>query len=93
MHLVELTVMGSPQPRVEAAARELADRLRAGARRRRITLLGPAPARVSKLRRAWRMSLVLKGREVEPMVRLVRDTLQPGRKFSGLPVIVDADPL
>lgn len=58
-----------------------------------ITLLGPAPHRVPRLRRAYRMCLLLKGRRVEPMMALLRETLQPGRRFHGLPVIVDVDPL
>ena len=58
-----------------------------------VTLLGPAPHRVPRFRRAYRMCLILKGRRVEPMVELLRRTLQPGRKFRGLPVIVDVDPL
>ena len=91
--LVELIILGSPKQRVEEAARMLAERLRSGARRKRIVILGPAPARVSRLRRAYRMSLVLKGRSVEPITALLREALEPGRKFRGLPVIVDVDPL
>jgi primosomal protein N' (replication factor Y) len=91
--LVELTILGSPRPRVEETARALAERLRPSARRKRIVILGPAPARVSRLRRTYRMSLVLKGRAVEPVVALLRGVLEPGRKFRGLPVIVDVDPL
>ena len=91
--LVELTILGSPKSRVEEAARMLAERLRSEARRKRIVILGPAPARVSRLRSASRMSLVLKARAVEPIVSLLREALEPGRKFRGLPVIVDVDPL
>lgn len=93
VRLIELTLIGSPRPRVEEAARLLGERLRTAARRRRVVILGPAPARVSRLRRAWRMSLVLKGRAIEPMTAMLRDILSPGRKFRGLPVIVDVDPL
>ncbi len=91
--LVELTILGSPKKRVEETARMLAERLHSGARRKRIVILGPAPARVSRLRRAYRMSLVLKARAVEPITALLREVLEPGRKFRGLPIIVDVDPL
>ena len=91
--LVELTILGSPKKRVEETARTLAERLRSDARRKRIVILGPAPARVSRLRRAYRMSLVLKARAVEPITALLREALEPGRKFRGLPVMVDVDPL
>ena len=93
VHLIELTVLGSSRQRVTMAADALATQLRRGATRQRITLLGPAPHRVPRLRRAYRMCLLLKGRRVEPMVTLLRKTLQPGRRFHGLPVIVDVDPL
>jgi hypothetical protein len=37
--------------------------------------------------------MVLKGAAVEPMVGVVRKTLQPGRRFRGMPVTIDVDPL
>jgi primosomal protein N' (replication factor Y) len=91
--LVELTLIGSPKARVEETARALGDALRSATRRKRIVMLGPAPARVSRLRRSYRMSIVLKGRAVEGITAVLRDVLSPGRKFQGLPVIVDVDPL
>jgi primosomal protein N' (replication factor Y) len=93
VHLIELLVIGSPQERVREAAGALAVRLRRAVARRRMTLLGPAPHRIPRLRSAYRMSLVLKGRAVGPMVELLRRVLAPGRKFRGLPVLVDVDPL
>ena len=93
VHLIELTLIGSSQPRVSEAARRLAAALREAARRRKISLLGPAPHRIPRLRRSHRVCLILKGRAVEPMVAMLRRVLQPGRKFGGLPVFVDVDPL
>ena len=92
-HLVELMLRGSSMARVEAAAQRLAARLHRAATGHRVTLLGPAPHRIPRLRRAYRVSLLLKGRAVEPIVALLRRTLQPGRRFEGLPVTVDVDPL
>ncbi|MBI3321266.1 MAG: primosomal protein N' [Candidatus Omnitrophica bacterium] len=91
--LIELTVIGSPAQRVQEAARLLAEALRREVVRPRMTLLGPAPHRIPRRRGAYRMCLILKARAVEPMVELLRRVLQPGRKFRGLPVLVDVDPL
>lgn len=92
-HLIEVTLVSGSRPRVEEAARQLAATLRRSAKRRRISLLGPAPHRIFRLRRSYRMCLVLKAREVAPMVALLRETLGAGRRFRGLPAIVDVDPL
>ena len=93
VHLVELTVLGHAPARLQEAAEALAQHLRRQVGRRRITLLGPAPHRIPRLRRTYRMCLLLKAARVEPLVQLLRRTLQPGRKFQGLPVLVDVDPL
>lgn len=93
VHLVEVMLQGSSMTRVEAAANRLAGGLRRAASRRRITLLGPAPHRIPRLRGTYRVSLLLKGRAVEAMVALLRAVLQPGRKFQGMPVTIDVDPL
>ena len=93
LHLVELTLLGPSLERVNDVAQQLAARLRRPARRRRITVLGPAPHRIPRLRRTCRVCLVLKARTVEAMVAVLREVLQPGRKFCGLPVLVNVDPL
>ncbi|MBI4342482.1 MAG: primosomal protein N', partial [Candidatus Omnitrophica bacterium] len=108
-HLIELTVLGGKAERVQAAAERLAERLRdiakecglpaaphgkrGAAAQADITLLGPAPHRIPRLRRTYRVCLLVKGRAVEPMTAMVRRVLQPGRKWDGLPVLVDVDPL
>ncbi|MBI1992755.1 MAG: primosomal protein N', partial [Candidatus Omnitrophica bacterium] len=92
-HLIELTLHASSRPRLDDAADALAGRLKRAIARRHITLLGPAPHRIPRLRRTYRMCLVLKGKTVEPMVGILRQVLQPGRRFHGLPVTVDVDPL
>lgn len=93
VHLIELLMLGGSQARVEQSARVLAMRLRRAMRGKRIALVGPAPHRVPRLRRTYRMCLLLKGRKVEPMVAILRSVLEPGRKFQGLPVLVNVDPL
>ena len=59
----------------------------------RIEILGPAPHRVARLRRTIRWHLVLKGRSVDSMMRVVRRAMGETRRLHGLPVSVDVDPL
>jgi len=91
--LIELTLHGSSRQRVAEAAGALAAALKGTAGRRRLTLLGPAPHRIPRLRRTYRMCVVLKGRSLSSMTAVLRRTLQPGRRFRGMPVTVDVDPL
>ncbi len=93
VHLIELMFVGSNRARVEDAAARLAARLRSAIRRKGVALLGPAPHRIPRLRRTYRVCLILKGRRVESMVALLRQVLQPGRRFGGMPVLVNVDPL
>jgi primosomal protein N' (replication factor Y) len=92
-HVIELTVRASSRRRADETASDLAAKLRRRCTTQRITLLGPAPHRVPRLRRTYRVCLVLKGASVEPMVAILRRTLQSGRRFRGVPVVVDVDPL
>ena len=92
-HLVELTFRGSSRQRVTEAAHDFAAALKRTAVRRRVTLLGPAPHRIPRMRRTYRVCIILKGHTVESMVSLLRQTLAPGRRFRGMPVTVDVDPL
>jgi len=93
VHLIELTLMGASRQKVFEAADALAVELRRLVKGLRMTLLGPAPHRIPRLRRAYRACLLLKGRAVEPMMRVLRGALQPGRRFRGMPVSVNIDPL
>jgi primosomal protein N' (replication factor Y) len=93
VRLIELTLYASSRQRVMEASDALAAALKRTAARRRMTLLGPAPHRIARLRRTYRVCIVLKGRTLEPMLEVLRKTLQPGRRFRGLPVTVDVDPL
>ncbi|HEX9780121.1 MAG TPA: primosomal protein N' [bacterium] len=91
-HLAELTVRAGKQDRAEQTAADLADALRKRAAGSKIEIIGPAPHRIPKMRRTYRMCVLLKHKSVEPIVELIRHTLQPGRRFAGLPVAVDVDP-
>ncbi len=92
-HLIELTLRGARQARVQAAADTLVATMRPQAARRAIVLLGPAPHRIPWMRKIYRMRVLMKGEAVAPMVALLRDTLRAGRTYEGVPVTVDVDPL
>lgn len=91
-HLVDLTIQGHRGVRVQQAAHELANALKARLKRRTIRVLGPAPHRLAILRGTHRWHLVLKAKTVTPMLSVVRTILKEGRRFHGLPVIIDVDP-
>ena len=93
--LIELTMRGSSQQQLQASADALAQALREQikASGRAVALYGPAPHRIPRLRRSYQVCLLMKARRVEEMLEALRHTLQPGRKFRGLPVTVDVDPL
>lgn len=93
VHLIELTVQGSRAERVRTAAEALKTTLASRARRARMMILGPAPHRVVRLRRTIRWHLVLKGRSVDSMMRVVRLAMGDARRLHGLPVMIDVDPL
>ncbi len=92
-HLIDLTIQGHRAVPVQQAAHGLADALRVRLRRRPIRVLGPAPHRLAILRGTHRWHLVLKAKTVASMLSVVRTVLKEGRRFHGLPVIVDVDPL
>lgn len=92
-HLVELLLAAPVKPKVEAASEALAQALRREGGKHGIHLLGPAPHRIPRLRRRYRMRMVLKGGDVPEMVRMIRKALQPGRRYAGVPVVIDVDPV
>ena len=94
---MELTVRGASRERVQQAAealRQALERRMGGSARavRAVTILGPAPHRIPRLRKTYRYCLLLKSRSVSAMVDLLRSTLQSGRRFRGMPVTIDVGP-
>lgn len=92
-HLIQLTCRHTHRARVYKIAQELYQQLQASLNRKGIQLLGPAPHRILKLRGAYQLCLLMKGGSVKVMVEGLRQVLGPGRRFRGIPVTVDVDPL
>lgn len=59
---------------------------------KRLKLLGPAPHPVVKLKRYYRWQLVIVGKEIEYILRLLYNIIGYKRRLRGCEVIVDVDP-
>jgi len=92
-HFVELTLRASSKNKAESVASALMDVLKQRAKRQRITLIGPSPHRIPWMRKQYRLSLVLQAKTAEKIVKLLREMLEPGRRYCGMPITVDVDPL
>jgi len=93
--LVTLLVDGPDEAHVEAAATTLAERARALAGERDITVLGPAPQALSRLRERYRWHVLLKSETGAPLrdiaATLLAESEQPGHR--NVRVIADVDPI
>ena len=93
--LVTLLVDGPDEHEVEQAATAIADRARALAGERDITVLGPAPQALSRLRGRYRWHVLLKGaagaslREIA--AALLAGAERPGQRKTR--IIADVDPI
>ncbi len=93
--LVTLLVDGPDEGEVEAAATELADRAREQVGDRAITVLGPAPQALARLRNRHRWHVLLKGANGAELRELAAAALSwaeaPGKR--RVRVIADVDPI
>jgi primosomal protein N' (replication factor Y) len=93
--LVTLLVDGPDEGEVEAAATSIAERARALAGERDITVLGPAPQALSRLRGRYRWHVLLKGAAGGPLreiaAALLAESERPGHGKTR--VIADVDPI
>jgi len=92
---VTLLVDGPEEEEVGAAAGVLADRARTLAGERDITVLGPAPQALSRLRGRYRWHVLLKGAAGAPLreiaAALLAESERPGHGKTR--VIADVDPI
>jgi len=93
--LVTLLVDGPDEAHVERAAVSLAERARALAGERDITVLGPAPQALSRLRGRYRWHVLLKSAAGAPLreiaAALLAESEKPGH--GKVRVIADVDPI
>lgn len=97
VRLCNLRLEGASEERVAEAAvvlRKAADRLLRG-RDMEITVLGPAPALLARVRNRFRFHMLVKGREIKtlhPFVAALKKAFE-ARKVTGVTLTVDMDPL
>jgi primosomal protein N' (replication factor Y) len=94
--LANLRLDGLDPGRVEAAARDLATRLRqaslAAGRSRPTTVLGPAPAPLERLRGRFRWQILVKARDPAALRSVVAPAVEAAPRQTGVRVAVDVDP-
>jgi primosomal protein N' (replication factor Y) len=94
--LVSLRVDGPKSDEVESKAKTLAEKMRERESRKtdfrgQIEILGPAPAPIYKLRNRYRWQLLLKGKQISPLLELANyaRNLLPRSRNSRLQIDVD----
>ena len=92
-HLVNLTLRGRNQKKVQDVACDLSTRLKKKRKDQDIEVLGPAPAVIPKIRGNFRWSILLKGRTALTLVRLLRQVLKDFKRYKGIILTVDVDPV
>jgi primosomal protein N' (replication factor Y) len=93
--LVTMLVDGPDEQEVEASATALADRARSLAGERDITVLGPAPQALSRLRGRYRWHVLLKSATGGPLREIAATLLAEGERpgHGKVRVIADVDPI
>lgn len=92
-HLVNLTLRSRDQKKVQELATDLSKRLKKKKKIKEIEVLGPAPAMISKIRGNFRWSVLLKGKTAPQLVRLLKSVLKSFRRYKGIMLSVDVDPI
>ncbi len=92
-HLVNLTLRSRSQQKVQEAAQSLSIILKKKKSGRGIQVLGPAPAAVARIRGSFRWNILLKGKTVAQLAGLLRKVLKDFKRYQGIPLSVDVDPL
>jgi primosomal protein N' (replication factor Y) len=93
--LVTLLIDGPDEQEVESAATTIAERARARAGERDVTVLGPAPQALSRLRGRHRWHVLLKGERGAELREMAADALAEFEKpgHGRVRVIADVDPI
>ncbi len=95
--LVNLRLDGPKAENVEAKARALVAMLRDAQRDNpkygeQIEILGPAPAPIEKLRNRYRWQVLLKGKQIGPLLELARSARERFSRLQSVRMHVDVDP-
>jgi primosomal protein N' (replication factor Y) len=91
--LVRALVQGWNEKRVQEAAKQLGEKLRATFDESQLRVLGPAEPPLYKLKGRTRMHLLLKCPQLEPVLPALRRVVATFPNDNNLQVILDVDPL
>ncbi|MFH1238600.1 MAG: primosomal protein N', partial [bacterium] len=94
-HMINIIVKGKEEKKVATAAGELGEAFKTTFSRSKskVSVLGPAPAPLVKLRSFYRWQILLKGEDADLMREAVRRVLADEKLPRGLKVSLDVDPL
>lgn len=92
-HLINLTLRGRNEKKVQDTILDLFTRLKKKRSSGQIQVLGPAPAAISKVRGSFHWNILLKGKNTLRMVRLLRHVCKDYKRYKGLVLTVDVDPI
>lgn len=90
-HIVSITLRGKREERVKNAAQALAKRIKS--RDKKLTLFGPAPAILSKMKGNFRWNIILRAKRAEEICKPLRPIFRKFKKLSGVIISVDVDPM
>jgi primosomal protein N' (replication factor Y) (superfamily II helicase) len=90
-HLVLIRLQGEDQDRVSAAAQEVGARLRTLNQEGNVSVLGPVPAPLARLKGLWRHHILLKAAQRQPLRNMLQRWKPPSDE--SVRVVVDIDPL
>jgi primosomal protein N' (replication factor Y) len=91
VNLVKLTLRGRKEENVETSAVRLAGLLKK--KIPHVTMLGPAPSPMAKLRGYYRWNILIKAKDRESIVKELRTAVKGFRKGTGVFAAVDVDPM
>ncbi|MBU1932384.1 MAG: primosomal protein N' [Candidatus Omnitrophica bacterium] len=90
--IVTLNFRGRGEDRVIKVSESLRNKLERKNKSKKIEILGPAPAPVSRVKGMYRWNLFLKADKVECITALLKDVIGARRREGGIIVTVDVDP-
>ena len=92
-HLINLTLRGPNLEKVRNVACDLSSRLKKKKSSKEIEVLGPAPAAISRIRGSFRWNVLLKGKTAFGLVKLLRKVVKDFKRYKGMRLSVDVDPI
>ncbi|HTF58105.1 MAG TPA: primosomal protein N', partial [Planctomycetota bacterium] len=91
--LVRILFQGSKESAVRAAAATWDRKLAEALPPMLVSKLGPAPAPFFRVKNRYRIHILLKAQDLEPVRQAIRSILDKYRPSRSLQVVVDVDPI